>query len=107
MLISVEEILTKITQGYLLYREDKTVILYRFLGSVGDGAEYHCYNAGSGSELAEAVLGFMDFVKHTGISWCVTPYENPVITELFLANIPADKLSIQETQTGFEATVRL
>lgn len=107
MLVSVEEILVKVTQGYQLYRADKTVIIYKFLGSMGDGVEYHCYHAGTGAELANTVMEFMDFVKHTGTSWCVTPYQNPVISELFKANIPADRLSIRDTQTGIEATVRL
>lgn len=107
MLVSVEEILTKITEGYQLYRADKTVIIHKYLGSVGDGVEFHCYNAGSGEELAQTVLAFMAHAREHGASWCVTPYQNQKINELFAAHIPAANLSIVETATGFEATVRL
>ena len=105
--VSIEEILTKVTQGYTLCRFPKTVIIHRSHGAVGDGVEFHCYNAGTGAELSAAVLEFFDNARHAGSSWCMTPYQNQRISELFQQHIPADSLTIVETPTGFEATVRL
>ena len=105
--VSIEEILTKVTLGYTLSRFPKTVIIHKFQGTLGDGVEFHCYNAGTGAELSQAVLKFFDYARDAGSSWCMTPYQNPRISELFRQHIPADRLSIVETPTGFEATVRL
>ena len=105
--VSIEEILNKVTQGYTLSRFPKTVIIHTFQGAVGDGVEFHCYNAGTGDELSAAVLKFFDYARQAGSSWCMTPYQNPRISELFQQHIPAERLTIVETPTGFEATVRL
>jgi hypothetical protein len=106
-LVSVEEILNKIIEGYKLTRKNQTVIIYRPVGAVGDGVEFHCYNAGSGSELAKNVLEFFEDCRQAGATWTMTPYQNPVINRLFEVNIPADRLTIVKTATGFEATTRL
>jgi len=106
-LVSVEEILSRMLEGYLLTRKNKTIIIYRPIGSVGDGVEFHCYNAGSGKELAANVLEFFEDCRQTGATWTQTPYQNPRITELFTANISAERLTIVATPTGFEATTRL
>jgi len=106
-LVSVDEILEKTVEGYRLARKTKTVILHRPVGGLGEGIEFHCYNAGSGQELASAVLELFEECKQAGATWAMTPYENPKINELFIANIPADRLTIVKTERGFEATTRL
>ena len=105
--VSVEEILGKLLEGYTLSRKNKTIIIHKPLGAVGDGVEFHCYNAGSGQELAHAVLDFFEDCRQRGATWTMTPYQNPVINQLFQANIPADRLTIVTTEQGFEATTRL
>ena len=106
-MVSVEEILVNMLDGYKLTRKNQTVIIYKPVGSVGDGVEFHCYNAGHGSELAQNVLNFFEDCRESGATWAVTPYQNPKINQLFLANIPAERLTIVQTPTGFEATTRL
>lgn len=106
-LVSVDEILEKMVAGYRLARKKKTVILYKHTGSVGEGIEFHCYNAGSGQELASNVLDFFEDCRQAGATWTMTPYKNPVINKLFETSIPADRLTIVATVNGFEATTRL
>lgn len=106
-LVSVNEILEKTVEGYRLARKKTTVILYKATGSVGEGIEFHCYNGGTGSELASAVLEFFEDCRQAGATWTQTPYKNPVINKLFETNIPADRLTIVATVNGFEATTRL
>jgi len=105
--VSVEEILNKVIEGYSLTRKHNTVIIHKPVGSVGDGVEFHCYNAGSGSELASNVLEFFEDCRQRGATWTMTPYQNPVINKLFEANIPPERLTIVKTPIGFEATTRL
>ena len=104
---SVEEILNKVIEGYSLTRKNNTIIIHRPVGSVGDGVEFHCYNAGTGAELAANVLEFFQDCRERGATWTMTPYQNPAINKLFEANITAERLTIVATPTGFEATTRL
>lgn len=106
-LVSVEEILNKVLEGYSLTRKNQTVIIHKPIGSVGDGVEFHCYNGGSGLELASNVLEFFEDCRQRGATWTMTPYQNSKINQLFEANIPPERLTIVRTPTGFEATTRL
>lgn len=106
-LVSVEEILEKTMEGYRLAKKKNTAILYKPVGGLGEGIEFHCYNAGSGVELVSNVLEFFEDCREAGALWTMTPYENPVINKLFEISIPADRLSIVQTEQGFEATTRL
>lgn len=105
--VSIEEILEKILEGYSLTRKNKTIIIYRCVGGLGDGVEFHCYNAGTGAELATNVLEFFEDCRERGATWTMTPYQNPRISQLFETNIAAERLTIVQTPTGFEATTRL
>jgi len=105
--VSIEEILEKILEGYSLTRKNKTIIIYRPVGTVGDGVEFHCYNAGTGAELTQNVLEFFEDCRERGATWTMTPYQNPKISQLFETNIAAERLTIVQTPTGFEATTRL
>jgi hypothetical protein len=106
-LVSVEEILEKTVEGYRLAKKRNTVILHKPVGGLGEGIEFHCYNAGTGLELATNVLEFFEDCRQAGATWAITPYENPVINKLFEMSIPADRLTIVKTERGFEATTRL
>jgi hypothetical protein len=106
-LISVEEILELVIEGYRLAKFDKTMIIHRELGSVGDGMEFHCYNAGTGDELAHTVLEFLEQCRQQGLSWAWTPYKSPQVTALLRQYIPTERLTVAETDIGYEATVRL
>lgn len=103
----LEELLRRITEGYTLSRFAKTIIIHKFIGAQGEGIEFHCYNAGSAAELTEAVLKFLSWAEGAGSTWAETPYQNPRITQLFRAAIEPEQLSIIDTPTGFEATIRL
>jgi len=105
--VSVEEIIMKILDGYTLSRKNETIIIHRPVGTVGDGVEFHCYNAGTAAELTQNVLEFFEDCRERGATWTVTPYQNPRITQLFETTIPAERLTIVATPTGFEATTRL
>lgn len=106
-LTSVEEILNRIIAGYQLSRFNNTVIIHKNIGAIGEGTEFHCYNAEPGEQLAQNVLLFLDQCRQAGQSWAETPYQNKRITELFQQHIAADCLTITETPTGILATVRL
>ena len=106
-LISVEEILERVLMGYTLSKFDKTMIIHRLQGAQGEGIEFHCYNAGTGQELAQAVLEFFEQSRDRGLTWATTPYKNDKITVLFRQHIPTERLSVAKTETGYEATVRL
>lgn len=102
---SVEEILVKISTGYKLNRYGDTVFLWRDLPNAG--VEFHCYNAAPASELVSAVLEFFQHCRERSTQWCWTAYQHPVISEMFKQNYPHDRLTIEKTETGFEATMRL
>lgn len=106
-LVSVEEILDRVITGYRLTQFDKTMIIYREQGAQGEGMEFHCYNAGTGQELAQAVLEFFDRCSEQGLSWAWTPYQSSRVTALFEQHIPTERLTVVKTETGYEATVRL
>lgn len=106
-LTSVEEILNRVIEGYSLSRFNNTAIIHKNLGALGEGVEFHCYNAESGEQLAQNVLAFLDQCRSQGQAWAETPYQNKRITELFQQHIAADCLTIAETPTGYLATVRL
>lgn len=106
-LTSVEEILNKVIQGYQLSRFGNTAIIHKHIGAVGEGIEFHCYNAESGEQLAQNVLTFLARCKEQGLAWAETPYQNTRITELFKQHIPATDLTIAEIPEGYLATVRL
>jgi hypothetical protein len=106
-LISVDEILDRVITGYKLAKFDKTMIIHREQGSMGEGMEFHCYNAGTGDELAVAVVTFLDQLREQGLSWAWTPYQNSKINMLLEKYIPTERLTVVKTETGYEATVRL
>lgn len=104
---SLEEILTKVTEGYRVNKYDKVLIIHRATGAQGEGCEFHCYNAGTAQELAQTVLAFMQELREQGYHWAATPYQNPRITELFKQHIASDHLTITGIPEGILATVRL
>lgn len=104
---SLEEILTKVIQGYRVNKYDQVLIIYRAVGSMGEGCEFHCYNAGTAQVLAQTVLAFMQELREQGYQWAATPYQNPRITELFKQHIASDRLTITGIPEGILATVRL
>jgi hypothetical protein len=104
---SVEEILDRVLLGYSLVRFNNTLIIYQFDGALGEGVEFHCYNAEPGLALAQNVLSFFQSMREQGIKWAATPYQNPRVTELLRLVIPEDNLEVAETPIGFLATVRL
>lgn len=106
-LTSVEEILNKVIAGYQLSRFNNTVIIHKPTGAVGEGVEFHCYNAEPGTQLAQNVLTFLAQCREQGSAWAETPYQNKRITELFQQHIPATDLTIAEIPAGYLATVRL
>lgn len=103
----LEELLRRITEGYTLSRFERTIIIHKFIGATGEGIEFHCYNAGNSTELTEAVLKFLSWAEGSGSQWAQTPYQNPKINQLFKQAITPEQLSIIDTPTGFEATIRL
>jgi hypothetical protein len=109
-LVSVEEILDQIILGSKLSQYDQTLIIWKPIGVIGDGVEFHCYNAGNGITLAETVVKFLNERRDDGYKWAQTPYANPKITELFKQYYSPDVLSIIETgpeTLGLLAQVRL
>ena len=105
--VGVEEIMQKMLEGYSLTRKNETIIIYKPVGTVGDGVEFHCYNGGNAAALTSNVLEFFEDCRQREAVWTMTPYQNPRISELFKTAIPAERLTIVTTPTGFEATVRL
>ena len=106
-LVSVEEILTKVTEGYSLLKQADTLILFRPLTDAPLTMEFHCYNGGSGSELIQNVLSFFEKCIQNGFARATTTYQRPSINIMFNKNISKDCLTIEQTPAGFTATVRL
>lgn len=107
---SVEEILEMVIAGNKLSKYDQTLIIWKPIGAVGEGIEFHCYNAANGKTLAETVVNFLNERRNDGYKWAETPYANPRITELFQQYFSQDVLSIIETgpnTMGLLAQVRL
>lgn len=104
---SLEEILSRLIDGWSIDRYGDTLILYKITGALGQGIEFHCYNGASGEELATNVLAFMESARQGGYEWCSTPYTSPRVKQLFEANIDATNLITYEADGQYITTVTL
>lgn len=92
-----------ISQGGKLVRQGDTLMLFRNIGN--NTVEFHSFSADTPNEYLKNMGKFANMLKKMGFETAVTQYQNPKLSGMFKA--AGFDASIQKTESGYQAEVRL